>query len=235
MKEAGSNTLVVDLRKNQGGNSAMTQILMYFLYGKPTVLRSMNVVYSIKKYSQLFFENYKNVTLDEINRDRGVTLTGDDYDFKAEKNFFKENKENVKDSAFREFLGQMPSFMDEYQRGTYEAYYLPRHIIVLTSARTYSSGFTLAALLYKNQATIAGVPSAQAGNCFSDTIGFKLSHSGIQGYLSHKRSVMFPDDPEMGRILSPHYELTYEKFASYNCDPNASVLLALEILLQMNH
>ena len=125
--------------------------------------------------------------------------------------------------------------MDEYNKGTYEAYYLPENIVVLISARTYSSGYTLAALLYKSGATIVGVPSAQAGNCFSDTIGFELSHSGILGYLSHKRIIMFPGELEMGRILLPHYELTYDKFSFYQFDPNASVLLALEILPRLNN
>jgi len=235
MKEAGSRSLLVDLRKNQGGNSAMTQILMYFLYGKPTVLTSMKAAYSIKRYSELFFKNYENVTLDEINKGQEVTLTGNDYDFRSEKTFFEEDKENTKNMAFMEFLGQMPTFMDEYHKGTYEAYYLPENIIVLTSARTYSSGFTLAALLYKNGATIVGIPSAQAGNCFGDTIGFELSHTGIKGYLSHKRTVMFPEEPEMGRTLLPHYELTYDKFSYYLFDPNASVLLALEILPRLNN
>jgi len=235
IKEAGSKTLIVDVRKNTGGNSAMTQILLYFLYGRATVLKSMNLGYSIKKYSELYFKNYGNVTLEEINRNQEVTLTGNDYDFKTEKNFFSVDKDKGKDKAFMEFLGQMPTFMDEYRKGTYEAYYLPENIIVLTSARTYSSGFTLLTLLYKSGATIVGVPSAQAGNCFGDTIGFSLSHTGIKGLLSHKRSVMFPNDPEKGRILSPHYELNYEKSASYNFDPNATVLLALETLPHLHH
>ena len=34
MKEAGTKQLLIDLRENDGGNSLMVQILMYFLYGK---------------------------------------------------------------------------------------------------------------------------------------------------------------------------------------------------------
>jgi hypothetical protein len=32
---------------------------------------------------KLFFENYENMTLEAINKDQEVTLTENDYDFKA--------------------------------------------------------------------------------------------------------------------------------------------------------
>jgi hypothetical protein len=38
MKEAGTETLLIDLRRNHGGNSLMSQILVYFLYGKAEIL-----------------------------------------------------------------------------------------------------------------------------------------------------------------------------------------------------
>jgi hypothetical protein len=42
---------------------------------------------------------------------------------------------------------------------------------------------------------------------------------------------MFPDDPERGKLLRPDHELTLEKLKTYDFDPNAEVLLALEALL----
>ena len=48
--------------------------------------------------------------------------------------------------------------------------------------------------------------------------------------LSSGYMVAFPDDPEMGKVLRPHYPLTYEKLAEYNFDPNAEVLYALELV-----
>jgi len=233
MKQARSKTLLVDLRSNRGGNSALTQILLYFLWGKQKVLQSMNVAYDIKKYSLLFFENYTKVTMNKINLKAAVPLNKSDYDFRSEMEFFSPDIENQR-SSVKEFLGVMPTFFEKYQKCQYEAYYQPENIIVLTSACTYSSGFTLAAFLYKNGVFLAGVPSAQAGNCFGDTLGFKLPNTGIEGYLSYKKSVMFPDDPKKGKLLSPHFELTYKKLASYKFDPNATIMLALDMLASKN-
>jgi hypothetical protein len=46
-----------------------------------------------------------------------------------------------------------------------------------------------------------------------------------------KQFLMFPDDPEKGRLLRPDLELTLDRLKSYDFDPNAEVLLALETLL----
>jgi len=84
-------------------------------------------------------------------------------------------------------------------------------------------------LLYKLGAILVGVPSGQAGNCFGDVLMFKLNNTGISGQVSFKYMLTFPNDPEKGRVLRPNYELTYDKLASYGFDPNAEILLALEI------
>jgi hypothetical protein len=230
MKKFQSKTLVVDLRENSGGNSAISQILLYFLYGKQSVLNSTHLSYNIKKYSDLFFKNYTKLAMDKINADRKNKLEKNDYDFKSESDFLSKNDKRTLKKNIERFLQMMPTFLEEYKSGKFEAHYLPKKIIVLTSARTYSSGFTLAVLLYKKGAFLAGIPSAQAGNCFGDTIGFKLNHTSIKGYLSHKRTIMFPDNPELGKILAPHYELTYKKLANYKFDPNSTILMMLDIL-----
>jgi hypothetical protein len=78
-------------------------------------------------------------------------------------------------------------------------------------------------------AEVVGNPSSQAGNCFIDTLSFELQHSGIDGGLSYKRSLMFPDDPELGWVMPPDRVLTLELFKAYDFDPNAALLLALDI------
>ena len=40
----------------------------------------------------------------------------------------------------------------------------------------------------------------------------------------------FPDDPKLGRCLLPEHPLSFETLAAYDFDPNAEVLLALEVL-----
>lgn len=79
-------------------------------------------------------------------------------------------------------------------------------------------------------AEIVGVPSSQAGNCFIDALPFTLKHSGIQGQLSFKWSLLFPNDSLKGKLLRPHRELAYQDLIVHTFDPNTTVLLALERL-----
>jgi hypothetical protein len=59
---------------------------------------------------------------------------------------------------------------------------------------------------------------------------FELRHSAIQVGVSRKQNITFPDDPELGRCLLARHPLTFAKLAAYGFDPNAEVLLALEVL-----
>jgi len=229
MRRAATKTLIVDLRKNSGGNSVMGYILSYFLYGNKAT-ESLDRGYSIKKYSDLYFNEYTGDNLGKINASRTFALMKDDYNFKGELNFFDKNlyvREYEKENE--EYIKMMPTFMEEVKSKKYDGFYLPEKVLVVCSPGTYSSGYDLAVLLYKLGAILVGVPSSQAGNCFGDVLMFKLNNTGISGQVSFKYMLAFPNDPEKGRVLRPHYELTYDKLASYGFDPNAEILLALEI------
>lgn len=86
---------------------------------------------------------------------------------------------------------------------------------------------TLMSMFHKLGAKIVGVPSGQSGNCFGDTLMFRLKNSGLRGYVSHKLFIHSPDEPGLGGLLRPDRELTYEDLVRCQFDPNASVLLAL--------
>jgi hypothetical protein len=91
-----------------------------------------------------------------------------------------------------------------------------------------SASFDLAVDLYRQGAVLAGVPSAQAANCFIDGLWYQLKHSQLEGLIAFKRSLGFPNDPERGKLLRPHHELTYAYLARQGFDPDAIVKLALE-------
>jgi hypothetical protein len=227
MKDAGTKTLLIDLRFNEGGDSLMSDILIYYLYGWDLYDRIRDG-YEITKYSDLYFLAFKNKNIEDINEGRAVPLLKNDYNFddyfKAKKQSIKENKEDKYDI----FANKTTTFANEIKNGEYEAYYCPENVIVLTSPETFSSGFWLAADLSKASAKLVGTASSQAGNSFGDVISWNLPNSGIFCSVSTKQFVLFPDDSKKGKILNPDCELTYEKLAAYDFDPNAEVLLALE-------
>jgi hypothetical protein len=230
MKRAGTKTLIVDLRENTGGNSVMLNFLLYFLYGDST-MKNLRDSYTIKKLSPLYFEVYANDSLAKINEGRAIPLAADDYVFEDEPLNPGESITATPDSAaWSGMLRDTPTFRQVYQRGTYGWYYRPEKIVVLCSPFTFSSGFNLMAALYKLGALLVGTPSAQAGNNFGDSLPFALKHSGINGFVSHKRVITFPDDAEKGNCLKPDVLLTYKKLAAYGFDPNAELRLALEAL-----
>ena len=51
-----------------------------------------------------------------------------------------------------------------------------------------------------------------------------------RGTVSTTYSVMFPEDSDLARVLPVHNPLTYETLASYDFDPNAEYLYAMDYL-----
>jgi hypothetical protein len=233
MREAGTRTLLVDLRYNDGGNSTMYNILLYYLYGKKILWRAKLQLTEIERYSEYYFRNNSPEDFERINRGRAVPLTRTDYDFSGDWYGRIQRDSSAVNQIKTEFelreLDKMPAFAAEYRSGKYEGYYLPSNVMVLISPKTFSSGYTLMYYLFLAGAKIVGTPSAQAGNCFGEPFSFELQHSGLTGAISHKQFVYFHNDPEMGRVLRPHFPMTYDKLKSYAFDPNAEILFALDI------
>ena len=232
MRQAGTKTLLVDLRYNDGGNSEMYNFLLYFLYGRDVLLRAKLQDTEVRHYSEYDFETQSPEAFERLNRGRAVPLTTTDYDFSGDWYSRSQGNPSAIDSLKAEFeleMDRMPTFAAEYRSGKYEAYYRPANVMVLSSPQTFSAGYTLMYYLYRAGAKIVGTPSAQAGNCFGEAFSFELRHSRLTGTISHKQYIYFHDDPEMGRVLRPHYPMTYDKLKSYDFDGNAEILFALEL------
>jgi hypothetical protein len=229
MRQKGTVNLIVDLRENTGGSDLMVPILLYFLSGHD-VMTTYNRGYQITRYSDLFFQMYSGVRLEDINRGRDLPLEARDYDFSEEngRGSAPARAELEKNLIFE--LKKAPSFYRVLEKGLPRAPYLPKKLVVLCAALTYSSGFSMLAALDDLGATVVGTPSAHAGNNFGDSLLFRLGNTQLVGAVSFKQNVTYPDDPVKGKCLMPDVVLTYEKLASWGFDPNAEVLVALETL-----
>lgn len=234
MRASGTKNLIVDLRGNTGGHSAMREILVYLLYGKQAML-ALDNGYQVVKYSRLLFEQYGSSSLERINQGRKHPLRANDYDFSEEDSYRGARGAAVPGAERTDTppLAGSPSFQEVYETGAFhEPRWSPETVIVLSSPTTFSSGFNVLTGLYSLGAVVVGTPSAQPANNFGDMLIFELQHSAIQVGVSYKQNVTFPDDPELGRCLLPKHPLTFAKLAAYAFDPNAEVLLALEVLQQ---
>lgn len=229
MKQKGTENLIVDLRENTGGNDLMVPILLYFLFGQDA-MTTYDRGYQITKYSDLFFQMYSAVRLEDINRGRELPLEAQDYDFSEERGRGSAPARADLEKNLISELKKAPSFYRIYEKGIYKAHHRPKKLVVLCAAFTYSSGFSMLAALDNLGATLVGTPSAHAGNNFGDSLLFQLKNTQIMGAVSFKQNITYPGDPVKGRCLMPDVRLTYEKLASLNYDPNGEVLLALETL-----
>jgi CubicO group peptidase (beta-lactamase class C family) len=241
MEQAGTDTLIIDLRDNRGGHSVMGDILTYFLYGKVALWSAAVHADSIgggmvRKYSNLFWEQTQSWTsLERVNEGRALPLQADDYDFagfSGDREWSTPRTVEAIARIERAWWASSPTFWEEYESGEYRGYYCPRNVVVLTDSETFSSGFTMARYLFLAGATSVGTHSGQAANSFGNGQLWHLDHTGIEGTVSTTYSVMFPDDSALARVLPVHYPLTYEKLASYDFDPNAEYLYALELLAE---
>jgi hypothetical protein len=235
MKEAGSTALIVDLRRNGGGNSLMQDILVYFLFGKDALLWVKGrTATDVVKLSELYFENRPHASLEAVASALSFPIDADDYDFRYDctDDLVKFEAIGV-DGVIDSYLAMAPTFHEEYCSGAHAAHYCPEKIVVLCSSRTFSGGFTLMWALQEFGATVLGTPSAQAGNAFMDVLQFALPNSALEGQISSKQVAYFPGDPQRGTVLLPDVELTYELLAEYEFDRNASVLLAMDRLPEL--
>ena len=84
MKQRGTRTLILDSRGNPGGNSLMSEILVYYIYGKEKLHEMAGVgtgEHGAFRYSRLYFKDRPAESLEAINRGRAVPLVEGDYDF----------------------------------------------------------------------------------------------------------------------------------------------------------
>jgi len=244
MKEAGTDTLLVDLRQNHGGASLMGDILVYFLYGKEALLDVviepfLNGGGQIERLGPLEMRLYSPEELEEMSAEQGFPLQTGDYSTLGHSDFFERfaaalgmTIEELVEQQGQYYLASsyddVRVFSDEFACGEYAGYYAPENVIVLVSAHTYSSGFTMMRFLSSAGATLVGTPSAQAANCIGEGLSWRLDHTGIRGLVAHNIYAHCPNDPERGRVWPVDVEMTYEYLKSVAFDRSAELLLALE-------
>jgi len=224
MKNTEAEALIVDLRRNGGGDALMCDFITYFFYGKRAVLQTRGN--TIIKISDMYLRARENVTLDDINKNRRVHLIEGDYNFGED--YSDEILCNA--SSMEEGLANTPTFYEEWESGSYESYYCPPKVIVLTTPETFSAGFYVAMRLHGAGAILVGTPSSQTPNSAASAINWSLNYTGITGRVSKAYALNYPHDSEMSRVLQVHYPLTHEILKSYDFDPNAEVLYAIDLL-----
>lgn len=200
----------------------MADILIYLLYGKEKLREAKLGIDVVRRYSSHHLRNNPDVKLPIFH---GIPLRPDDYDFSQDTSHFPGQEGSVSPPSF----SKMPTFTREYDSGEYENYYLPERVICICSANTFSSGYTFTRYLYNAGATLVGTASAQEGKTGGVITDITLPNTGIKVAIPQTIGVVYLDRTDLGTMLHPHHELTYDRLVSYNFDENAGILYALEI------
>jgi len=228
MKKARSNTLIVDLRGNLGGSDLTAYIFCYYFFKLPDVLNKSPDL-SVRKYSDLMLKQV-NFPIQDMNKTRELKLEIGDYDFQSEDNLSNNNSSALALKEIENYFKMSPTFWKEYDIKKYQSYYTPSNIYVLVDSDVFSAAFSFTVILFKAGAKLIGTPPGQAGNCFIESPTFELPNTKLKIRVSDQYMISFPNDPDKGKLLYPDYLLTYDKYKSYNFDPNSEVLFALDII-----
>ena len=214
METAGTETLVVDVRDNPGGDSQFLFHLAYVLAGDGGVRRLGEAVKAVKRRTDPHRERYGDGDSD--------TAAGNPADYDVDSFLDRE----YDPERHRELLTRSETFAELVDAGDHEGRYEPDRIVVVTSAGTMSSGFAVAAQLTALGADVVGVPSGQAPRSFGEAVERELTNTGLTAHVACSMYHWVPD-PD-GRVLEPDAELTPDRFERYGRAADAGLRLAFD-------
>lgn len=225
-----SEYLIIDLRNNSGGMTPLCLPLLYMLCGDDYLNYSNNPQY-ITLISPLLLKKWGFSSIEEYNKRNNTNFVLGDYIYR---NLLPINKdqsidEKRKDYSLITYNGAGRQYTEDLNG---QPIYRP-HILVLSSPKTFSAAYHFMYYLREiGNATVVGVPSRQAGNTFMESTLFELPHSKINGSISNSKQIMFPDNPEVGKILMPDFPMTWIDYIKYNFDKDAELLYCIDIIKQ---
>jgi len=205
--------------------------LLYMLYGDKYLDYSDKTQYK-ELLSPLLLKKWNLKTIEDYNKINGTDYVLGDFILGS---IFGSSKtgtieEKRKDLSCITFHGGIGKQYTAELNG--RPIYQP-HIIVLCSPKTFSAAYHF--LYYLTQigkATVIGVQSSQAGNSFMETTPFEFPNTKIKGSISNAVQIMFPNDPEKGKVFMPDFAMKWKDYSKYNFDENSELLYCLDLIKQ---
>lgn len=224
MDAKNCHDMIIDLRDNGGGWSAMGEIMYYLLYGDSYFEKDFPITFATR-----LSETHLQLT----------DLTIDSYNHKYETNYRLGDYRIDAVGGGKSDQEKREDFFSQYDNGEYS--FLPLiekipanktnspTIYVLVNGGTISAAYHAMYYLWHLGATVVGTPPAQSGNAFVDGCSWQLPNTGIKGNISRTAQIFFPDDQEMGRLFTPEISISWEIYSKYVFSQNTGIQIIAEI------
>jgi len=218
MATAETETLVVDLRDNTGGTRILVDLLAYVLDGWDGVVTARDRPGALR-YSDAFVEHRGDDAFEDASGDRNWDLRPGEYAIDGD--------DPAEADVRADLVKSLPTFERlEAPDWPSAARYTPPEVVVVTSATTFSAGFSLLAALRRLGASVVGTPPVQAPTYFGDLVGVDLPNSDVTAMTATSRIETLPDGPD--RVLEPDRALTAAAWRRYDYGRDASIRLAID-------
>jgi hypothetical protein len=224
MRANRSTHLIVDVRGNGGGWSSLMEPLFLFLFGEAYLDYPFPDVWVDVASRRLMEMN--GWTDEDLAAAWGPDVSPGDYRFQVA-------------GPPRGTLG-LAEYADRLRKfgcglaETFESLAgAPLHmptVVVLIDPDTFSAAYHVAYRLWRLGASLVGVPSAQAGNAFTNVIRIELPNSGLTGSIARSMQIFFPEDDDLGRALTPQFPMSWSDYARHDFSPDSELRHALELI-----
>ncbi len=220
MADAGTETLVVDLRDNPGGDSTFVYHLAYVLRGWEGVVDAAESISVTKRRTDAHRERYG------VPEDEPSTAERNPASYDFESDLGDEPDRAATLDRLRDTLTRSETAAKFVTTDDAAGVYDPPQLVVLTSAGTFSSAFAGVAQLSTLGADVVGVPSAQAPVSYGEVVDRTLPNTGLEASIAAAAFEWLPDPS--GPVLDPDRELTAGLFRQFDRADDAVLRLAFE-------
>ena len=223
MKRLRMKHLIIDLKSNDGGWSAIAKPMFYMLFGDKFF--SEDPVQFATRISEQYLELFQLELKSLSKNDNTEYELGD---LRTELLSIKKTGQERREEYISDLRQDNLSFLAFIENLDGIPLYTPE-IYVITDPGTFSAAFDMMFHLWRMGAKIVGIPPSQSPRTFVDPSTFELPNTKLAVSIS-RTSVVYKGVPEVDRVFQIDYPMNWPDFHRYNFDRLSEVLYVLDLI-----